>query len=156
MLLHSLFYWRILPKNRKTRKLECEKTRVYAQKPLIKMPFKNSISGGVCWQTEQFQHRRHKRLDSFMIFILGLQKLKVKIYRYNLIRVITNCCKSFEVLLLKQYRYRDQRQILIYRTIFNTMYKARAGNFGAVTKKACFDCTVYTVQSNVQYVKFPS
>jgi hypothetical protein len=52
-----------------------------------------------------------------MIFILELQKLKVKIYRYNLIRVFTNCCKPLEVLLLKQYRYRDQIQILIYRTI---------------------------------------
>jgi hypothetical protein len=61
--------------------------------------------------------RRHKLLVSVKIFILRVQKLKVKIYGYNLIRVIKNCCKSFEVLLLKQYRYRDQRQILIYRTI---------------------------------------
>ncbi len=67
--IHSLFYWRILKKiilsfgfknphkkirvtrkrkklGEKTRqKLESEKTRVYAQKPRLKMPFKNFISG---------------------------------------------------------------------------------------------------------------
>ncbi len=68
--IHCTFYWRILkkticfsgfnnPRNKKTRvvffrtenrgqkarqKLESEKTRVYAQKPRLKMPFKNSIT----------------------------------------------------------------------------------------------------------------
>jgi hypothetical protein len=35
-------------KNRQ--KLKSEKTRVYAQKSWLKMLFKNSISGGVCWE----------------------------------------------------------------------------------------------------------
>ncbi len=30
-----------------TKKLESEKTRVYAQKPRLEMPFKNSISGSI-------------------------------------------------------------------------------------------------------------
>jgi hypothetical protein len=37
-------------------KLEPEKTRVYAQKPQLKMPFKNSISG----KTQQFMRRLPK------------------------------------------------------------------------------------------------
>ena len=75
--IHSLFYWRILKKiilsfgfknphkkirvtrkrkklGEKTRqKLESEKTRVYAQKPRLKMPFKNFISGK---KTERTPH----------------------------------------------------------------------------------------------------
>jgi hypothetical protein len=37
-------------------KLEPEKTRVYAQNPRLKMPFKNSISG----KTQQFMRRLPK------------------------------------------------------------------------------------------------
>jgi hypothetical protein len=61
--IHSLFDWRILQKTilyygfktpyqnkkikkiRETRKLEPEKTQVYAQKPRLKLSFKNSTSG---------------------------------------------------------------------------------------------------------------
>jgi hypothetical protein len=41
-------------------KLESEKTRVYAQKPRLKMPFKNSISGHKI-PTEKDMYRRKKK-----------------------------------------------------------------------------------------------
>ncbi len=46
--------------NRKLAKLESEKTRVYAQKPRLNMPFKNSISG-----KQQKKNGRQKRQEEW-------------------------------------------------------------------------------------------
>ncbi len=48
-------------------KLESEKIRVYAQKPRLKMPFTNSISGHKTSTEKDIYHKKKKRVLMLML-----------------------------------------------------------------------------------------